>query len=1071
MFTHLHVRSWFSFLRGASSPETIAQKASALGMKSCALTDVHGVYGAVRFQRACSKLKVRPIIGCEVTVDDFPLVLIAQNNAGYSSLNRLLTTAHLNDRLQPRVAFEQLQLCTNNVICLTGGREGKLRSHIEREEYSKASEWVVALKQLYASNLFIELSHHCRPKESVFVERLHTLSTECGIPCVASGDVRYAEKDDYALYDVLTCTRLGYSVFEDNIERPVNDEAYLQPEEELRRRIPYTEAFTNTALIADCCSIDLLPGYVTPPRASLPDERSANQLLRDLCESNIPKRYTVEAQTDARALLEKELSVICSLELAEFFLVVREVTEESKRRGIRCSGRGSAANSIVAYLLGITGVDPVRHKLLFERFLHSGRKGTPDIDVDFDSDRRNEIITWMEERFGMHQTAMTATLITYRLRSALRDVAKALGYPMPIVNKLGKAVPSRNVKAIDTYIDDIAAVIDIEAPLYSVLSRVVKQLSECPRHLGLHSGGMVLSRLALHHLSPIQQSANGVKEVQFDKNDVEAMGLVKLDVLGLRMLATVSEAVELLTQNRFEIEDIDELSLEDSAVYDMICRSETIGVFQIESQGQMHVLAQHQPRDFNDLIAEVALFRPGPLQGGMVNPYIRRRRGLDPVEYMHEDLKHVLGDTYGVILFQEQVLEVAHHFAGMSLADADDFRSLMSKFRDAGEMEHMRTKFVSGAVHRGVDEDSANMVFNKVAYFVGYGFCRSHAAAFAKIVYQSAWLKLYYPHAYMAAVMQHRPGFYSLMSLEEEARRLGVPILLPDINISGTRYAIEQRSDGKWAIRKPLSSVAESSETTVRAIVLERLNGEFSSVEELCTRVEIPINFAEALAQSGALDSICSPNSRDALWQVGVVYKRKELQQAKQKNKQSESLFELPLLLPADIPHLAQLHATERLAWDYASHSAARVHPVTLYRRVLNDLEIRPIETCKHHAMPDYGEAQKNIVLTIGGIVVLRQSPQTAKGVMFVTLEDETGFIQTIVLPHIREKYRSILRAPALIMKGKLEGVNNWRGLLVSEIWELKNVSGGYSGYPSPTGGKDTRVIVPLDEEILHNIR
>lgn len=726
------------------------------------------------------------------------------------------------------------------------------------------------------------------------------------------------------------------------------------------------------------------------------------------------------------------------------------MVSEAHRRGIRCSGRGSAANSIVAYLLGITAVDPIRYKLLFERFLHRGRKGTPDIDVDFDSERRGEIIQWMEKRFGMEQTAMTATVITYRLRSAIRDTAKALGWSMDTVNKLSKSVPSGRASSIRKYRTNLLEVVD-ESPLLETLCTMVESLEGCPRHLGQHSGGMVLSRIALHRITPIQVSANGVKLVQFDKDDVELFGLVKLDVLGLRMLATLSEAMELISVRQNLEFDLRAIALDEPQVFNLIRAGKTIGVFQIESQGQMHVLAQHQPEIFDDLISEVALFRPGPLQGGMVNPFIRRRRGLEPVRYEHPDLESILHDTYGVILFQEQILEIAHQFAGMSLEEADDFRALMSKFRDPGEMERMRDKFVDGAVARGVEREIADSVFDKVAKFVGYGFCRSHAAAFAKIVYQSAYLKCFYPAAFMAAFMQHRPGFYPLMTLEEEARRFGVDILLPDINRSSFRYDLE-RVKGKLAIRKPLSSIKAVSTEWAQKILLERLLGEFRSIEDFYRQVAPKRDIAEALARAGSFDRLAG-SAREALWQVGVLARRLEEQDT---TDTTVSLFTLPAITEKDIPALPAMSEYERLNWDYETHSAARVHPMTLYRRILNTLEVRPISTAyrmrsrkKHYKDPDP-------ILTTAGIVILRQRPATAKGVMFVTIEDESGFMQCVVLPEVQERLIDIITGPALIVQGSLHIMGNWRGLVVQQVWPLKGIVGGFAGFPSAAGGRDS---------------
>ncbi len=1081
MFGSLRTRSHFSFLRGASSPEELAVRAQQLGHTALCLTDVNGVYGAVRLQKACRAAGLKPLIGAQVEVAGHWITIITQNARGYGSLNRLLTTLH--DGEEPRFdSFDPL-LCLEHCALLLPG--------IECAQTFKCSN----------VQTFLSIDHQRRPGDRRRARQIVEYATEHGMPVVIAPEVCYASGDDYRTYDVMTCTRLGTTVFEPHPERPVNDEQHLRSEAVLRELLPYPEAFANTAALIEQCSFDILPGYVTPPSAKLPAGANPDDVLRQQCELAFPRRYgewgmgngestdneqqasnneqqassnEQRATSDrARTQLEHELKTIANLGLSDFFLVVKEIVDEAKRRRIRCSGRGSAANSIVAYLLGITGVCPIRHHLLFERFLHQGRKGTPDIDVDFDSDRRQEVIDWMEQRFGREQTAMTATLITYRIRMAVRDAAKALGWPMEIVNQLSKAVPGYTNKDINEYKRDLESITG-PAPLLDVLLRIVVLLHDRPRHLGLHSGGMILSERHLNDFTPIQRSANGVSVVQFDKDDVEAMGLVKFDVLGLRMLACISEAVELVERYQGITLDIDEIPLHDEKVFDLIRNGKTMGVFQIESQGQMHLLAQHQPEQFDDLVTEVALFRPGPLQGGMVNPYVRRRKGLEPVTYLHPDLEPLLKDTLGIVLFQEQVLEIAHHFAGMPLDEADDFRALVSKNRDAKAMAAMREKFLQGACQRGVDRASAEAVYEKVSHFVGYGFCRSHAAAFAKTVYQSAWLRVYYPAAYMAAFMQHRPGMYNLMTLEEEARRFGVNILLPDINRSGTRYGLEgngergtdigERISGNGdqtldarrqtlSIRKPLTSITGVTEDRARHIVWERARAPFRSAEDMVRRLDLPSDVFDALAMSGALDTL-EGDARKALWVSGVAVRRK------QDETHQQPLFRsMPLVLPEDIPQLPKITARERLAYDYTTHGAARVHPMTLYRRELNDLEVRTIETAFGVTVPDGRHGNDTgVEITVGGIVILRQSPPTAHGVLFVTLEDETGFVQCVVQPNERDLFHDQLRNAALIVKARIHATKNWRGLVVRDVYVLNNVIGGYYGHPSMYGGTDTQL-------------
>jgi error-prone DNA polymerase len=1070
MFTHLHVRSWFSFRSGGSSPHALACRAAALGHDALALTDRDGLYGAVRFQKACREQGIKPIVGAEATVEQFPLVLLAASRDGYANLCRLLTAAQQRDRDNPSATFDELCDYSADLFCLTGGRASTIGQHLAAGAPSQARQHLRRLKALFGDRLSLEVSHHLLPDETERLQQLARLGRAVSVPLLATGNVRYAAPPDYKRYDLLRCIRDGLQVFESAPQRPRNAEAYLKPEATLRRLIPYGAAFERAEAVAAACTVDLLPEQIAAPASRLSDGDPPATLHR-LCQQALQKKYPPHRRSAAARQMHSELTTITRLRLADFFLVVHEIIQEARRRSIRCAGRGSAANSIVAYLLDITAVDPLEHNLLFERFLHGGRKGTPDIDVDFDSSRRDEIIDWMEERFGISQTAMTATVVMYRLRSALRDVAKAFGWSLDEINDLTAAVPRRNAGDVYAYRERIERQLGA-SPLCDTLIDMVASLDGCPRHLGLHSGGMVLSHAPLARFTPVQTSANGVRMVQFDKDDIEALGLVKFDALGLRMLATLSEAEELIHRHHDATFDVDDLPLDDIRTFNLIRAGQTLGVFQIESQGQLHLLAQHQPETFRDLINEVALFRPGPLQGNMVHPFIRRRRGEEKVTFDHPDLEPILRDTYGIVLFQEQVLEIAHQFAGMSLAEADDFRALMSKFRHPDEMEKMRDRFVGGAVDRGVRPTTAHHVFDTIAHFVGYGFCRSHAAAFAKTVYQSAYLKTHFPAAYLAAVMQHRPGMYSLMTLEEEARRFGVALRPPDVHRSGLRYDLERvdstdaavpsrswREGRGWAIRKPLPAIKHVSADDAAAIMWERLTAPFESVEDLYRRVPLGQSAFEGLARSGALDALAS-SSRGALWEIGLLQRR-----IGRPGRQAQArLFDVPAVRPADVPDLPSLTTAERYQWDYETHGAARRHPMTLRRRALQDLEVRPIATCDRFGR--YVSVQKggpHPLLTVAGLVILRQKPSSANGVMFITLEDETGFVQCVVRPAVQAHLGHVLERGALIVRGELHIEGNWRGLLVKYAWALNGIFGGYVGHPSASGGRDRQVLRPKD--------
>lgn len=1042
---HLHVRSWFSFLAGGSPPQSLVHEAARLGQRAIAITDLHGVYGAVRFADACKAYGVKAIFGATLMVrppagpwpasPPRPLVLLAQNHAGYARLCELLTHAHQasplapgelrDDRLtthpdQPVLPFERLQEGADNLICLTGGPESFLDSLAASTD--QAPVWLDLLRPIFPQRLYVELCHWLRPGDNTRVRRLAELAAACGVPIVATNAVRYATPDDFPRYDALNCVRLGISVEERHVERPVNDAAYIVSEAELRGRIPYPQAFEATEVIAGQCDMTLLAEEVTPPSAQLPPGQDAPGWLLALCEKGLETRYPTEPrQAEAVAQMTHELAVVNGLDLAEFFLVVHEVVAYARSQGIRCAGRGSAANSIIAYLLGITEVDPIEHKLLFERFLHRGRKGMPDIDVDFDSERRNEVIFWMEQRFGTSHAAMTANVNTYRVRGAVREMMKVLGWNLEQVGDLTRFfTPWDGPRQLEERKQEFESVLG-RSPLVDVLFRLVVELLDCPRHLSLHNGGMVLSRPPLANFTPIQISANGVRQVQFDKEDVERLGLIKFDILGLRTLAVLSEALKLQEADTGEKIDIDSLPMDDEKTFELIRSGETMSLFQIESPGQWNLLSRVQPRCFDDLIVEIALFRPGPLQGGMVNPYIERRNNGGQAEYLHPSLIPALRNTLGIILFQDQVLEVSHDFAGLTLEEADKFRSLMSKWRDPGKMEDMREKFVQGAMRKhGVSRELADEVFRQVAAFVGYGFCRSHAAAFARTVYHTAWLKTHYPAAYMAAVLQQQPGFYPMNTVLEEAKTMKVRILPVDAWKSGVRYQLEG-----GAIRLPLTQVLGVTAEVAGQIVLHR--DQCPTLLSLRQHVAIPADAWEALARAGAFDR--AMERRQALWQVGIPLSCTPIAR------------EQLTLFPEDIdaalvPYLEKLCEDYLVAWDLETMSLTpRMHPVGLHRAALAALGVQTLRSIR--------QAPDGARLRVAGLVIVSQRPPTAKGMRFMVLEDETGRMPLAIAPPTYDQNPRSFRHGLLVVEGRVQEAGpTYKSMLAERGWGLMELVG-----------------------------
>lgn len=717
-------------MRGGSSPQALVEQAVRNGQTALALTDWMTVAGAVQFQVAARKAGIKAIVGAEVQVEGHPLVLLCASQAGYASLNRLLTQAHLKDRESPAVSLDQLSQDNQGLFILTGGLEGRLRQLVVGGRYQEAGAWLGHLTNIAPKRVFVELVAHRLEDEPRVLNQLTALARGFNLHTVATNAARYATPQDFITHDLLNRVRLKIRYDEPHPELPLNDEAWLKGVDELYPLIPDPNALANAAALAAECEVNLLPGEITPPGAMLPlGFRDYNDYLIYLCRKALLAKYSDSAKrVRAEEILEHEISIITKVDVGEFFLVVKEVMDYARSRGIRCAGRGSAANSIVAYLLDITTVCPLEHRLLFERFLHMGRKGTPDIDVDFDTARRDEVIAWMTERFTSSHTAMTANVNQYRLRTAVRDVAKVLGWSKDIATHvLTKTLDGHgDPEDVREFKDSLAEKVG-DVPLLEPLLTLVENLHGCPRNLSLHSGGMILARKPLENFTHLRTSANGVKQAVFAKDDVEYLGLVKLDVLGLRILSAISYALELIEETQGHRPDVDALDLADPQVYNLLCSTKTLGLFQVESPGQMNLLSKTQPRNFRELGIQVAILRPGPIQGGLIPPYVRRLRGLEPMIPPHPSLRETLEDTQGLILYQEQVLEITHAFAGLSLEEADEFRRLMSKARNPQKMESMRQRFVQGAMstHPDVSEELADAVFTKLSKFVGYGFPKS----------------------------------------------------------------------------------------------------------------------------------------------------------------------------------------------------------------------------------------------------------------------------------------------------------------------------------------------------------
>ena len=1005
----LDCHSYFSFGQGASSPTRLVERAAELGYTAVALVDDNGVYGAVEVQQAGRKYSVKVLIGATVQLTTdlgvFPLVLIAMNRTGYEVLCNLLTTVHADD--DKHVTLPVLLAHTQNLICVTGGRDGFPTRLLAERKVVQAEQLLSTLKGAFPERLYVQLYYGAYPQDLLRARKLRDFARSQGVPVVSAPEVRFATPDLHPLYDTLVCARLGITVHDPHRSRPQND-CLAVPDPYAWNKLPqhplpFPEGVANAETIVQACDLELLAERLTPPAARIPKGLTLEQHLDERLYTALTEKYSGERFTVAKARLEHELATMKALGLSEFFLVTAEVTDFCKSRGIVASGRGSAAASVVCYLLGITGTDPVKHDLLFQRFLHTGRTSLPDIDIDIGSSRRDEVLAWVEERFGSETEAMVCNRITYRLPLAVQDLGRGLGIPPTLRNTLSKTLgrdyrhlrPHRAREA-QVVFDKILK----DAPVKEVLLGLLELMEKgFVRHIAPHSGGVVLSRYPLAHYSPLEHSSGGIRLLQFDKDDSEALGLIKLDLLGLRMLGVFERCREEVLRTEGTWLTLTDLP-DDPDVWKAVQHGDTMGLFQIESPAQTRITVDVQPRSFLDLAHQVVLIRPGPIQSGTVHPYIKRKKGLEPVTYLHPCLEPILKKSYGVLLFQEDVMRIAVQVAGFSWNDAERFRKAVSSHEEDDEIEGEKRRFIAGAQQKtGLGAPTALALWGMVSAFKGFGFAESHAWAFGQHAYTSAWLRHHYPAEYFAALLTEDPGMWPRATLMQEARRKRVSFSRVHINLSGLHYGVN-RDDGSKSIRVPLTSIKAVSEKVARKVVLERLaGGLYSGAKDLYERLALPRDTLEALARAGAFDSL--QERRDALYQIGSLV---NLQPPAQKPMFSA--------LP-DTPPLPELSVKEQVMWDYRLKSLNEwgVHPVDLMRQQLLALGAVPMVRLPHHAH-----------VTTAGVVIAKQRPPTAKGFAFYVLEDGPLRLQVVLSSDLWQKERDVLReARILVVTGWLE--------------------------------------------------
>lgn len=1028
MFVHLHVHSPFSFLEAGSSIQALVDRAAALGMEALALTDRNRLSGAVAFTRAAAEAGIRPILGAEVTlVDGTHLTLLAGGPEGYASLSQLLTRAHLSrPRGKPAVAPEALERYHQGLIALSGCRRGEIARRLLWGDRSGALRAAERYASLFGrENFYIELQNNRLPGGRALNDALREVARQAGLEWVATQDVHYATPDRFPLFDALTCVRTGTRLPDVHPERRLNGTNYLTSPQEMAALFPDdTRALQNTLEIARRCrpALPEKPPNLFPAFPVSPGESSLG-LLRRLTYQGARRRYG-HLTARIRRRLEHELEVIGKLDVADAFLVAWDLIRFARERGIRHAGRGSAADSAVAYCLGLTEVDSIGRGLLFERFLSLERAQKPDIDVDFEAERRDEVAAYVYRRYGAERVASVCTFQTYHARSALRDLGKVLGFPEEEIGPLAKRFPHIPADRIPQALQEFPELRDSRIPLerYRLLFELASQVAGFPRHIGTHLGGLVLSREPLDRVAPLETAAKGVTILSFDKDDVEALGLIKLDLLSLRTLSAVGTATRAIQvkEPSFRYEAIPR---NDRATFRMLGRGETVGAFQLESPAQRALQARLGADSIEDVVASVALIRPGPIKGDMVEPFLRRRRGLEPISYVDPRLAPILEKTYGVVLYQEQVIEIATVIAGFTPGESDRLRRVMTHYRSHEEMERIGRHFVAKAVARGTSHEVAEVIFSYIVGYAGYGFCEAHAAAFADTAYKTAYLLRHYPAEFYAALLSHQPmGFYPPNTLVHEARRRGIQVLPPHINRSEKHCTVEE-----GRIRISLALVREVRQADLEEILAERKQRPFTSLEDLCRRTHLTREGLTYLILAGALDSFDANRRRLLFGLEGALRQREEPLAPRASAAGARVPLQQRLDLPRSgpLPDVADFSPEQRLLLEYeALGLTTERHLMTLLEPELRRLKVTPSSQLRRM------EAGRPV--RVAGLLIRPHRPPTRSGriVVFLTLEDAHGMLDVTVFENVYQRDGEAIFGgyPVLVVDGRV----TWRGKGVS---------------------------------------
>jgi error-prone DNA polymerase len=1068
-YAELHAHSNFSFLDGASSPEELVEEAVRLGLHGLALTDHDGFYGVARLAETAAAYDLATVFGAELSLgltapqngvadpEGSHLLVLAEGQEGYHRLAGAITEAHLAGAEKGRPSYDLEDLAErgrDDWVILTGCRKGLVRQALRPPgarlvDAAAAAKELDRLVALFGSDrVVVELIDHGYPTDSIDNDALAAIARAAGLPTVATGNVHYAARRRHKLAAALAAVRARRSLDEMDGWLPAGPSAFLHSGEEMAARFRrYVGAVARTVTLADQLAFNLRMAKPRLPKQDVPPGHTPMSWMRHLVLAGAAERYgTREERPDAYERIERELAVIEERDFPGYFLIVHDLVQFARSKGILCQGRGSAANSAVVYALGITAVDSILYDLPFERFLAATREEEPDIDVDFDSDRREEVIQHVYNKYGRRNAAQVANVISYRPKSAVRDMAKALGYSVGQQDAWSKQVDAwgGTVSSEDH---------DIPAPVVGLAEELLK----FPRHLGIHSGGMVLTERPVGEVVPIEHARmDGRTVLQWDKDDCAYMGLVKFDLLGLGMLAALQYTIDLVRDRLGEAWDLHTIPKEEPGVYDQLCRADSVGVFQVESRAQMATLPRLRPRRFYDLVIEIALIRPGPIQGDAVHPFIRRKNGDEPITYLHPALEPVLERTKGVPLFQEQLMQMAMAIGGINGDDANLLRRAMGSKRGIEKISSLKQQLYDGMAGHGITGDAADDIYGRIEAFANFGFAESHSISFALLVYSSTWFRLHYPAAFLAALLRAQPmGFYSPQSLVADARRHGVDVRRPDLHRSGVNADLEEvgngqpaaptgsascleetqplvgeydenaefdsnvhRRDGAFAVRLGLAEVKSIGTKVAEAIVAERdAHGPFASMADLVRRTGINAAQVEALATAGAFDCF-GLTRRQALWEAGRAAEERPGQLA------GVTAAGPPPMLPG------MSGAETDMADLWATGITTQGHPIQHVRDQLRTAGIL--------SAAELREAEAGTRVRVGGVVTHRQRPATASGVTFMNLEDETGMINIVISVGCWAKHRAVARdSGALIIRGRVERAQGVTNLVAEHLERL----------------------------------